>query len=1235
MSILDNVQKRLDERKGASVLDRVTERLSVRTPPALIEAVQPEVTPERKTSFLDRFREFVPVDTLDAIPETPLPLQSLDAATREFRSTEGEPTKVESGMPREKSLKPALGRFAERAVKFLEPTITFLGLPITIPANLLLAVEGGKTGSIKERVGRIRAVNRLISLRPQEGDQIFFGDLMKELGITDDSLDKLIEPIVGKAGIAKTANLVAKVGIIGDFIGFSKLDKIVRNAAVGGKPASIFKVNVADKIDDVVVGGEKLPTITPAPKEVRLLGKPKVRSKKLLAKEKELLVKDRGRFEITGTPKKVQKSVLQEVDDILSNPEALKQVQAVRKQRRIVGGRKALRPQQVTPEAPRLAKQGVPVKGLPSAVSKIPEELRPTPTTQRLFGNKESVVIQEALKHGLGMTKKTRGRVAVAVKSVTQKLRSEEGFARIAKDKVVSQRFRTDKFDVTLPEEAQLVAMQESLGLKVRKVQTFGDMSDLAIDLGMDVEALLKTTANPKNLISAAQVKALGNTIKTNMEFVTKTAKKIKEIESLNPIEAEKLQLLIDKSLRLTQQAIKNRIKGGTEAGRAVVAFKLIADNTLDPAFWITRAQRVANKPFTTEQLGKVIQTITEISKNGTPQEMASFIASLKDPSFLDKLVVLWKAGLLSSPLTHAANMSGNVSMAALETISDIPATGLDMLVSMARMGIGRGGHRTVTITPRTVLSKIKAFKRGGQKAKDFFVTGNYPEEILTKYDLPKNIHYKNKYVNGYVQAVMRSLGAEDILFREVAMIESFEKQAILIAKNEIFKKLITKNQFKGRVKELLVKPTNEMAAKAIDTAEKATFQAQNPLARAITGGRKSAEAFGATGEILSAASQVVIPFSRTPTNIAERIFSFSPAGALKPLFRLYKPTNITQELVVKDLGRALTGTSVIATGYYLASKGLMTGNAPVNQRERTQFFAEGKKPNSILIGGKWRQLNRISPLGNLITLGAEFRRLQSEQGLRGFELARQTGFGALKTLTEQTFLRGVSGAIKALNEPERGLEPYLNMMAGSIVPSIIGRVAKTIDPVSRIPENIVQAIDIRIPWRSRRYAIRRDNLGNTVNVPGERKNIIDPFSSSRAITNPVLKEARKIGSPIGLPSNTISGIKLSRMEFSSYQKIQGMILEHVLEEVMATAEYQDSSITDKVGMFEKATRAVRKGVNNTIFPAIMIKRYHLPENTSVEVLRDILPKLSKRSDFKKNNTKEQEKQIKFILSKL
>lgn len=688
--------------------------------------------------------------------------------------------------------------------------------------------------------------------------------------------------------------------------------------------------------------------------------------------------------------------------------------------------------------------------------------------------------------------------------------------------KVVEQTFRTDKLNLTKDLTNRIKAIQEELGLGTRAVRTFEDMKDLAAEVGTNPQQLIKDITNSR--ITDKEVIALRNLINNNAQRISIVEKKLRS----NPtsLDLQRQAAALEDQLNL---AVRKLITGGTEAGRAVVAFKIIANKNLDPVFWLKKAQQqLGNKELTQEH----VTAINDLIKGKDRLGLARFISLLGESTGPEKAVSLWKAGLLTNPTTHIANMTSNTTMQVLENVKDVVGTPLDIAASAIT------GKRSTTLP--SVGPQIEGVKKGFQVARDYMKSGVKPEDIA-KVDLQKVTRYGNsvggRIAQKYTDTVFRLLGAEDAVFKEAAFAKNLRQQAVVIAKNT-----------GQKLDELVKNPTREMIDNAIAQAEYATFTKDNALANAFAGFKRSGNAVSTT------AAEVIAPFSRTPTNVAEVFMDYSPLGPVKTvLVRVGKGLPLDQKTMVDAISRATTGTSIFGLGAYLASKGLVTGSSPDSEAERAQWELEGKTPNSILIGDKWRRLTRLSPIGNLLSLGAEFIRNEGS--------AVATAGGAAKGLTEQTFLKGVSGALGALTEPERKAERFIQQTIASTVPSLIAAIARGIDPYEREAGNLRQEVAARVPGAREELLVRRDALGRPVKRTGGLVGaLFDPFASSTdKRSDPVISELNRVGYNLNKIDDKIAGEKLTQAQKDDYQKIVGQYVYQTLEQMFASAQYQQA----------------------------------------------------------------------------
>lgn len=491
----------------------------------------------------------------------------------------------------------------------------------------------------------------------------------------------------------------------------------------------------------------------------------------------------------------------------------------------------------------------------------------------------------------------------------------------------------------------------------------------------------------------------------------------------------------------------------------------------------VEKAKSVAELP---EGEGKAIQW----------KALQDYIADLTPTLLMKKLVSVWKAGLLTGLKTSGLNMMSNYFHAfGTEVLKDIPASAVDKVASLFT------GKRAVSFTTKGLPGGAK---EGFEKGLRFLKTGYDERNVLSKLDYKRVNFGKGKVARGlevYTDTVFRTLGSQDQIFYYGAKARSIIDQATVISKNEGLKG-IKKTE---RINELIENPTDDMLILASTDAEVAVFQNKTALAAA---GKKIQEIPGA---------EFVVPFSRTPSAVAMQIINYSPVGAVNTLIRNIGKGKFDQRDFSQGMGRALLGIPVLWLGYSLFDKGNITLDRPTSESERELWNLEGRKPNSIKIGDKWRSVQVLGPAGNLMLIGAHFSSARKSSGSPTEAMAVALA-GSAKSFTEQTFLRGLSDVTGAVSDPKRNAEYTTRNFLSSWIPTLVKDLATSIDPKVRRVDGLGDAFLARIPFARHLLEPRVNALGEDVMVQENFfERMLDP---SRPITerdSPIVRELRRL----------------------------------------------------------------------------------------------------------------------------
>lgn len=407
------------------------------------------------------------------------------------------------------------------------------------------------------------------------------------------------------------------------------------------------------------------------------------------------------------------------------------------------------------------------------------------------------------------------------------------------------------------------------------------------------------------------------------------------------------------------------------------------------------------------------------------------------------------------------------------------------------------------------------------------------------------------------------ALTAEDEFFKAMARRSELHVLAMRKARQEGLKG----QQAKDRAAELIFNPSDEMMADVLDYARYLTFQ--RPL------GPVASKVSAMTNDM--PVLKLILPFVRTPTNLMKFSVERSP---LAPLLREWRK-DFAAGGARRDtaIARAIVGSSVGAVVAELAGKGLITGAAPSDRNAKGLKYADGWQPYSIKIGDKFYSYKRLDPFALTIGAAADLATLQDGMTDTQREMgASRVVASIMGQLSDKTWLSGISSLVEALEDPDRSAGTFVNRTLGTVVPTGVAQVARTLDPTARETPDALSYIQSRIPGLSDNLLPKRDVWGQPiVNEGGVGPDIISPIWTSTDRKDAITEEALRVGATISPPSRTVGGEKLSGPDYDRYQQVTGQLARRWVGDVINSPEYQAMPSDDQAEAIEKAMTAARK----------------------------------------------------------
>lgn len=381
---------------------------------------------------------------------------------------------------------------------------------------------------------------------------------------------------------------------------------------------------------------------------------------------------------------------------------------------------------------------------------------------------------------------------------------------------------------------------------------------------------------------------------------------------------------------------------------------------------------------------------------------------------------------MLGNPRTHIRNIMGNVaSAAALDTSHKVSAVGQKFLPQEKRT---RALHTS---------KAAKQFAKADYANVEAELSGNaYKTEM-------NEIKQRQKLFPKPLQKVMDAntwaLDAEDQVFKKKSYIDSMGN--FLTARG-------------WDVNNLTESQLNEARQHAIQDAKIATFQDASALADTLSQLEKKNKA---TEVIIGS----LVPFKRTPINVAKRSFELSPAGLLKAITYdavQVKKGNMDATKMIDHIGQGLTGSSVAALGAFLAAQGIFSAGSSDDDKEANFDAGMGQQEYAINIGGKSYTIDWASPAVVPLAMGGELYEAlhqKYDDDETAFNQAMATVSRMFDPMLNMTMLSGIGSTVTSAaynkSNPLFGIASNVaTNFGGQFVPTLFGQVARTVDNTRR-----------------------------------------------------------------------------------------------------------------------------------------------------------------------------------------
>lgn len=434
-------------------------------------------------------------------------------------------------------------------------------------------------------------------------------------------------------------------------------------------------------------------------------------------------------------------------------------------------------------------------------------------------------------------------------------------------------------------------------------------------------------------------------------------------------------------------------------------------------------------------------------------QRMYSAQANTKQNSAWQKFNNYGYDSMLSGSKTYSKNFESNVLIRPLELTSEAIGSVADRMIAK------RTGNRT------TALSS-KEGRQAGKQAFGDEIANTLTDYIIRGVDTGHSSsfdmnHNNRTYNNAFMQAVHDFIAMAMQLGDRPFYEQSYQEELDAITRLGT-KIQDTRETADGYTETYLRDMTQEERhAEATRRATERVFQEDNAIIDAIN--RIKRENKGADMVITA-----IMPFLKTPTNVAIRSMQYSPIGLAYTVVKnglidakMNNGVNFDQRKFVMNLGRGLTGTGMMVLGVALANMGLIRKG---REDEDDAKLAAIEKSNGTSygmyfdLGGIQIPLDFAFPAIAPWVIGAEIaeslEQFEGDFGAMAVDMNKRMAASSIDQLFDNSMLSGVSDVFRGYKDGTQIatsiLEGVVENTASRLTPSAVRAFAKFTDPYVR-----------------------------------------------------------------------------------------------------------------------------------------------------------------------------------------
>lgn len=326
--------------------------------------------------------------------------------------------------------------------------------------------------------------------------------------------------------------------------------------------------------------------------------------------------------------------------------------------------------------------------------------------------------------------------------------------------------------------------------------------------------------------------------------------------------------------------------------------------------------------------------------------------------------------------------------------------------------------------------------------------------------------------------------------------------------------------------------------------------------------------AFKKSHPLVGLMTNAVMPFTKTPINIAKNSVTYSPIGLLKGVYEMTKGVQsgrCTADEGIRHLGKGMTGSMLVTLGAYLFAKGILNGTTGDDDKDSFEE-SRGKQSYSLNLPNGTYSLSWLSVANVPLFTGVNAMQIMTEKGFSNTD-ALEAVASIADPLVNASFMSGLVSTLKQLggstNYDDKDAESVRKLLtnvfktyitqffpsAGKHINTVLNQYKKSTYDDNTIGQ-ILNSAQTAIPFMAANLQNQVDVYGNDVeNIGGDNPimralytylsiGTYKPYDKTYgkegdSYTNKLEKIAEKSGDSNVLPyvSSSIQGTKMNAEE--------------------------------------------------------------------------------------------------------